>query len=102
MTGIKAYQSTAVTTASPWKLIDMLYEGAIQRIDQGLLERAKVLVSEGLMAGLNPAVPFSASYRDVYDQVLVLLSSRDTAPVARQMLVELREGWQGIRQQVGG
>ena len=100
MFGAQAYKSTAVATASPWKLIDMLYEGAIQRIDQGLLEKAKLLVSEGLIAGLDPKVPFSKSYFEVYEQVIALLSHRDTAPTARQMLVELREGWQGIRDKV--
>lgn len=101
MFGVKAYQNTAVTTASPWKLIDMLYEGAIKRIDEGQLEKAKVLVSEGLVAGLNPQVPFSQSYLKVYNSVLDMLSRRDTAPVARQMLVELREGWAGVKDKVG-
>lgn len=102
MYGAKAYQNTAVTTASPWKLIDMLYEGAIKRIDEGHLEKAKVLVSEGLVAGLNPSVPFSHSYLKVYQEVLNMLNTRATAPVARQMLVELREGWAGVKDKVGG
>lgn len=100
MFGAQAYKNTAVATASPWKLIDMLYEGAIKRIDEGQLEKAKVLVSEGLVAGLNPTVPFSKSYLKVYDEVLLMLNTRATAPTARQMLVDLREGWQGIKDKV--
>lgn len=97
MYGARAYQQVNVTTASPWKLIDMLYEAAIKRIDEGLLEKAKLIVSEGLYAGLNPDVEFSKSYAKVYDTVLDMLNTRATAPVARQMLVELREGWAAVR-----
>lgn len=100
MFGAQAYKNTAVATATPWKLIDMLYEGAIKRIDEGQLEKAKVLVSEGLVAGLNPTVPFSQSYLKVYDEVLLMLNTRATAATARQMLVDLREGWQGIKDKV--
>jgi flagellin-specific chaperone FliS len=94
---VKAYQAVEACTDSPWRLIDRLYEGAIRRIDEGRLDKASLIVSEGLIGGLNPAIPFSQGLLNTYDGVLMHLEPTGDAATARQMLVSLREAWTAIR-----
>ena len=100
MTGIQAYQNTALSTDSPWKLIDRLFEGAIARIDSGQLDKARRIVEEGLLGALDPAIPMSRSLADTYEAVLVHLEPGGDVATARKMLSTLREGWLGIRDKV--
>lgn len=92
-----AYKSVEASTDSPWRLIDRLYEGAIQRIDEGRLDKATLIVSEGLIGGLNPTIPFSQGLLATYEAVLVHLTPAGNAATARQMLQTLREAWLAIR-----
>ncbi|MCC5611132.1 flagellar protein FliS [Nostoc sp. CHAB 5834] len=94
--GISAYQQVSVQSSSPWKLVDLLYERAIKHIDTGNLEKARVIVQEGLHAGLDPKIPFSRSYADVYEAVMVLLESKAGATKARTALMTLWDAWKAI------
>ena len=98
MFGNNSYQAVAFATDSPWKLIDRLYEGAIARIDEGRLDKAVEIVSEGLHASLNPDIPMSRGMADVYELVMLHLTRPEgSVPTARHMLVTMREAWQGIQ-----
>jgi len=96
MNAIAAYQQTAAHTASPWKLIDMLFEGAIARIEKGEIEKAHTIVEEGLLASLDPSVPFSQGMANTYEAVLIHLSEGGNPQVAKKMLITLREAWMAI------
>lgn len=96
--GAEAYGRMNVATASPWQMIDMLYERAIRSIDDGNLARAREIVADGLLGSLNPDVELSKGYADVYDAALLLLSTKDPKQhaKARKCLQELHEAWRGI------
>lgn len=93
----KAYQTIALQTDTPWRLIDRLYEGAIQRIDQKRIEDAKRIVEEGLLESLDPNVEFSKGMAQVYEGIIVHLSPGGDPACARNMLVLMHEAWLGIR-----
>lgn len=95
--GVKAYQEVEAATTSPWKLVDMLYEGAIRFIDQGNHFRAKLVVDEGLFASLNPRIALSATFADLYDAVSILLESPRGYSKARHILVSMRETWLNLK-----
>lgn len=97
MFGVQAYKAVETATDSPWRLIDKLYEGALKRIDEGRLDKARDIVSEGLRGSLNPAIPFSRGLADTYDAVVVHLEPGGDPPTARKMLATLHEAWRGIR-----
>ena len=97
MFGVQAYKSVEAATDTPWQLIDKLYTGAIQRIDEGQVGKAFAIVEEGLLGGLNPDIPFSRGFADTYDAVLIHLSPKGDARTARRMLATLQEAWRAIR-----
>jgi flagellin-specific chaperone FliS len=97
MVGIQAYQQVATFTGSPWTLVDKLFEGAIRSIDENKIAKAIRIVEEGLFGSLNPGVAFSRGLGDSYELVQMHLE-RGSLPIARQMLVTLREGWRGIEE----
>ncbi|MDO9179114.1 MAG: flagellar export chaperone FliS [Agitococcus sp.] len=99
MVGVNAYQQVSTFTASPWELIDKLYEGAIRSIDEGKVPKALRIVEEGLFGSLNPNVGFSRGMGDTLELVQIHLE-QNRAPIARQMLVTLQEGWRGIKDKV--
>lgn len=96
MNAITAYTQTAAHTASPWKLIDMLFEGAIAKIDKGEIEKAHEIVEEGLLASLDPSVPFSKGMASTYEAIMIHLSEGGNPQVAKKMLMTIREAWLAI------
>lgn len=101
MFGINAYQTVALQTDTPWQLIDRLYSGALQRIDQGRLQDASRIVEEGLLGALDPKVEFSKGMADVYEGVLLHLEPGGNVECARKMLTLMHEAWRGIKPPVG-
>lgn len=97
MFGVNAYQAISYQTDTPWRLIDRLYEGAIQRIDQNRLADARRIVEEGLLEGLDPRVEFSKGMAQVYEGIMVHLEPGGSPACAREMLVLMHEAWRGIR-----
>jgi flagellin-specific chaperone FliS len=91
-----SYEAVRVAGAGPWQLIDDLYRGALRRIDEGQLEKARAIVSEGLFASLNPSLPLSRGLADVYEVVLLHLGPGGSPATARQMLELLHEAWCAI------
>jgi flagellar protein FliS len=108
---------TAVCDASPHRLIEMLFEGAIEFIAQAddamarkdvakkgeSITRAIRIVDEGLNGALDMsagevAVNMRALYRFVSLQLLQanLQNDRTKLATARRTLAELHEGWKAI------
>jgi flagellin-specific chaperone FliS len=98
MFGVKAYQQVAMQTSSPWQLINQLYTGAIQAIDEGKIEKAHRIVEEGLFANLTPSNPLSKGYAESYEVVMAHLRPGGKLETARSVLVTLQEAWFGIQQ----
>lgn len=96
--GVEAYQMVAALTSSPWDLIDQLFGGAIRCIDERRLAQAYRIVEEGLLGNLNPSGTLSRGLADSYDIVLHHLRPGGSLPLARRMLVTMREGWKGIEE----
>lgn len=113
----KQYQKTHVNTADQKKLILMMYDGAIQFIQQAHLKlqnndimekgldvaKAQRIVSElqnalDLKRGGEIAVSLDTLYVYVNNQLSVanLKNSQDHLNNAMAVLKELREAWQGI------
>ena len=113
----KQYQKTHVNTADQKKLILMMYDGAIQSIQQAHLKlqnndimekgldvaKAQRIVSElqnalDLKRGGEIAVSLDTLYVYVNNQLSVanLKNSQDHLNNAMAVLKELREAWQGI------
>ena len=113
----KQYQKTHVSTADQKKLILMMYDGAIQFIQQADLKlqnndimgkgldvaKAQRIVSElqnalDLKRGGEIAVSLDTLYVYVNNQLSVanLKNSQDHLNNAMAVLTELREAWQGI------
>lgn len=95
MVGISAYQNVQTQTASPWKLIDMLYEGAIKAINQKQYQKAETIIDAGLIGGLNPDVEFSQGMLNVYEIAIANLYTNPALSI--QVLTTMREGWQAIK-----
>lgn len=94
MFGVNSYRAVQVQTESPWKLVDMLYEGAINAIKAKQYSKAERIINEGLIGGLNPDVEFSEGLLNVYDIALANLYTKPE--ISLNVLQTLREGWQGI------
>ncbi|MFT4099671.1 MAG: flagellar export chaperone FliS [Burkholderiaceae bacterium] len=115
------YQAMSVETgladASPHKLIEMLYDGAIEAIvrARGALARGDVpartaaitkalrIVDEGLKAVLDPrGGELSTNLNDLYAYIAQRLVAANLhasdAPLAEatELLGQLRDGWKGI------
>ncbi len=118
---VSSYQTLSVETgladASPHKLIEMLYDGAIEAIvrARGALERGDVptriaaitkalrIVDEGLKAALDPrggelATNLSDLYAYISRRLLTANLQSSDAPLAEaaELLGQLRDGWKGI------
>src|SRR3972149_6530616 len=113
----QSYQRAQVESASPEKLILMLYDGAIRKLNQAesrfekgdeetfLVETTKVqkIVSE-LMSALDheQGGEISQNLSRLYDYMVRQLSlaqvRKETKLLAevRSLLEELREGWRGV------
>lgn len=95
MVGISAYQNVQTQTSSPWKLVDMLYEGAINAIQQKKYQKAETIIDAGLIGGLNPDVEFSQGMLNIYEIAIANLYTKPE--LSLQVLTTMREGWQGIK-----
>ncbi|MFT3802864.1 MAG: flagellar export chaperone FliS [Burkholderiaceae bacterium] len=118
---VGSYQTMSVETglanASPHKLIEMLYDGAIEAIvrARGALARGDVptrtaaigkairIVDEGLKAALDPrggelSTNLDELYAYITRRLLVANLESSDAPLAEaaELLGQLRDGWKGI------
>ncbi|GIV18748.1 MAG: flagellar protein FliS [Armatimonadota bacterium] len=108
------YQRTQVDTASPAKLVVMLYDGAIRFLKQGqtamqqgnrekqnhCLVRAQRIITElasslDLEAGGEIATNLMALYQFMHEQLVIanLQDDVNTVQKVREMLESLREAW---------
>lgn len=115
------YQRTQVETANPAKLILMLYDGAIRKLNQSVISlesgpkeafpndivKVQKIIME-LMSALDPSknVEVASNLERLYDYMLrqlgVALIRRDATSVneVKSLLEDLREGWQGAIDQL--
>ena len=117
MSGIKAYQESAITTQSCGRLIVMLYEGAVKFLEQAIREidkqdwiakgryinRAIAIVDElDLSLDMEAGGEIAASLRKLYDFLRRHLAqanlNRDPTRIreAIAILQELNEGWKAV------
>lgn len=94
MYGINAYKSVQANTVSPWKLIDMLYEGAIDAIKKKDYQKAERIIDAGLIGGLNPDLEFSHGLLNTYEIAIANLYTKPE--ISLKVIETLREGWLGI------
>lgn len=119
--GYQAYQKNKYETASPHRLITMLYDGAIRFMNQSItnieaqdieatnisLSRAQDIVNE-LIACLNfdngndVAVNLNNLYRYVIDLLIKANIGKSADPIheAISIIKDIREAWQGISKEV--
>lgn len=109
------YRNSAVQTASPSKLLMMLYDGAIRFVGAGIegitssdyekaninLGKAQSIVSE-LNSTLNRSIPVSANLEAIYEYITYLLTQsnikKDDAPAKEALgyLKDLRSTWEQV------
>ena len=109
---------TAILTASPHKLISMLFDGALQALHEAtnameqkditlkgkLLTKAIRILDEGLKSALNDEAggELSAHLRDLYDYMVMRLLQanlqNDSKKIREviQLLGQIREAWQSV------
>lgn len=107
------YRNSAVQTASPSKLLMMLYDGAIRFVLAGIegitssdyqkanlnLGKAQSIVSE-LNSTLNRSIPVSSNLEAIYEYITYLLTqsniNKDDAPANEALgyLRDLRATWE--------
>ena len=113
----QSYRRNAILTASPEKLVVLLYDGAIRFLDRGrqaiengnvagageAISRAFAVVSELRSAldhdkGGEVAGHLESLYAFVQDRIIQANRSREVQPLdeARSILVTLKEGWDGL------
>ncbi|URN96097.1 MAG: flagellar export chaperone FliS [Candidatus Pristimantibacillus lignocellulolyticus] len=119
--GYQAYQKNKYETASPHRLITMLYDGAIRFMNQSIanvqaqdieatnlsLSRAQEIVNE-LIACLNfeegndIAVNLNNLYRYVIDLLIKANIQKSIEPIneAISIIKEIREAWMAIGKEV--
>ena len=119
--GYQAYQKNKYETASPHRLITMLYDGAIRFMNQSIanvqaldieatnlsLSKAQEIVNE-LIACLNfdqgddIAVNLNNLYRYVIDLLIQANIKKSVEPIheAISVIKDIREAWQGISKEV--
>jgi len=117
------YQKVQVESASPEKLVLMLYDGAVRKLstaetafESGDLEafhenvvRVQKIVTE-LLGALDTSKggDLAGNLQRIYDYMLRQLSlaivrrNLEQVSEVRTLLEELREGWQGLVQQQSG
>jgi len=125
MNGLQAYQrvntQTSITDADPHKLVQLLYNGAIERINMAKARmQAKDYAGKGqlinkameIVAGLRAFLDFekggelSAQLEALYDYMerALLEASAKNDPAKLDevlgLLRSLKEGWDGIREEV--
>ncbi|AZN38520.1 flagellar export chaperone FliS [Paenibacillus albus] len=113
------YQQNSVQTASPNKLIIMLYDGAIRFVKQGIdaienktieqanrnLIKAQNIIHE-LTAALDFKYPIAKDLARIYEYMLYRLieanTNKDTAPASEVLnhLLDLKEAWLQASNQV--
>lgn len=115
---------TSVGSASPHRLVDMLFDGYMEALAQAkgamqakqieakgkAIGRAARIVDEGLKAGLNltDGGRLAADLRDLYEYVsmrLVLANVRNDLNIldeCARLIEPLRQAWKDIRPQVPG
>ena len=111
-TPLNSYRNSAVQTASPAKLLIMLYDGAIRFINAGIegisvddyqkantnLGKAQSIISE-LSATLDRSMPISSNLEALYEYITHLLMKsnidKNEAPAKEALgyLKEMRETW---------
>lgn len=119
--GYQAYQKNKYETASPHRLITMLYDGAIRFMNQSIahiesqnieatnqsLNKAQDIINE-LIACLNfeqgneVAVNLSSLYTYVNQLLIKANIQKSTAPIEEALTIvkEIREAWQAIGKEV--
>jgi len=127
MNGLQAYQrvntQTSITDADPHRLIQLLYNGAIERINMAKARmQAKDYAGKGqliskaieIIGGLRSFLDFekggelSAQLEALYDYMerTLLQASAKNDPAKLDEVLDLlrsvKEGWDGIRQEVVG
>jgi flagellar secretion chaperone FliS len=117
----KVDMDTAILAATPHKLISMLFDGALQALNEGLgamekqdipskgraLTKAIRILDEGLKSALNDKAggELSAHLRDLYDYMVMRLLQanlqNDLKKVKEviQLLGQIREAWAAIDEQ---
>lgn len=115
---------TSVGSASPHRLVDMLFDGYMEALAQAkgamqlkqievkgrAIGRAARIIDEGLKAGLNltDGGRLAADLRDLYEYVsmrLVLANVRNDLSILDEcvrLIEPLRQAWKDIRPQVPG
>lgn len=127
MNGLQAYQrvntQTSITDADPHRLVQLLYNGAIERINMAKARmQAKDYAGKGklitkameIISGLRAFLDFekggelAAQLEALYDYMerTLLEASLKNDPVKLDEVIGLlhsvKEGWDGIRQEVVG
>ena len=127
MNGLQAYQrvntQTSITDADPHRLVQLLYNGAIERINMAKARmQAKDYAGKGklitkameIISGLRAFLDFekggelAAQLEALYDYMerTLLEASLKNDPVKLDEVISLlhsvKEGWDGIRQEVVG
>lgn len=125
MNGLKAYQQvntqTSITDADPHKLIQLLYNGALERINMGkarmqakdyagkakLLNKAIEIIGGlrgflDLEKGGDLALRLEALYEYMERSLLEASAYNDVAKLdeVARLLRQVKEGWEGIRTEV--
>lgn len=114
---------TEITTASPHRLIQMLYEGALESITKARghmvrqqvadkctqISKALAIIVDGLEASLNLEAggEIAENLAALYDYMARQLveanirNSPDILDEVHRLLSEIKEGWDGIAPEVG-
>ena len=114
----KVDMDTAILAASPHKLISMLFDGALQALNEGMgamenkdipakgraLTKAIRILDEGLKSALNDKAggELSAHLRDLYDYMVMRLLQANLQNDMKkirgviQLLGQIREAWAAI------
>ena len=117
MDGIAAYKENTISTASPGKLIVMLYEGAINFLNQAVVEleggnfaeKGKLIVKAmdiivelncclDTDAGGEAAMSLRKLYHFMHRHLSEANAKADPRPIREvvELLKELNEGWKAI------
>ncbi|WP_432697711.1 flagellar export chaperone FliS [Marinobacterium sp. YM272] len=117
MNGINQYKTIGVESASPHKLIQMLFETYLMRVDQaviaieqkdmsakGIAISKALAILGGLEEGLDLekggelAEQLQGLYRYARERLLVATDKNETAPLteARELIFQIKDAWDQI------